>query len=232
MFDMNRLGRFSLRNDPGRNPLLHSCNLWFFVILSLNFWLIPMLPSRLVDDFFTDSVLAATLLIAVGLECYADRRFWRWGAAVGATILAAIAIEEVFPATAYIENAVFAVCFAAVTVLYFRSMIGSLDRVTGETVFAAACTYILIGMMFASIFGLIVEHDAAAFEMSGDVTGRYDLLFYSFATLTTLGAPDVIPVSDLAKMLTVFEAMIGLIYIAILVAAIVGSYSAKLASHK
>lgn len=210
--------------------MLRSSNLWFFVILSLNFWLVPVLPDETGGDLVTDGLLAITLLIAVTLQGFIEKRFRLWALVAGVCIVAAIIAEEMMPGAAFIENATFASCFAAATALYFHIMTRSLERVTFDTVFAAACTYLLIGMFFAAVFGLILEADPQAFEPSGIVSGRYDLLYYSFATLTTLGAADALPSSDAAKMLTVFEATIGLIYIAILVGAIVGAFSARIAA--
>lgn len=206
--------------------MLRSSNLWFFVILSLNFWLVPFLPYETAGDLVSDGLLAVTLLAAVTLQGLIEKRFRLWALVAGFFIIAAIAAEEMMPGVAFIENATFAACFAAATALYFHIMILSLDRVTFDTVFAAACTYVLIGMFFAAVFGLLLEADPVAFEPSGSVSGRYDLLYYSFSTLTTLGPADILPASDAAKMLTVFEATIGLIYIAVLVGAVVGTFSA------
>ena len=47
-------------------------------------------------------------------------------------------------------------------------------------------------------------------------------LYYSFVTLTTLGYGDITPVSASARMLSVVEAIIGQLYIAVLVARMVG----------
>lgn len=216
----------------GQPPMLRSSNFWFFVILSLHFWLVPILHYGSADDLFSDGLLAGTLLAAVALQGLSEPRFRLWSALAGLCILAAIAIEEVLPDVAYVENATFAACFAAATALYFHTMTQSLRNVTFDTVFAAICTYILIGMFFASVLGLIVEANPAAFSHAGAMSARYDLIYYSFATLTTLGAADVLPVSDPAKMMTVFIATAGLIYIAFLVGSIVGAFSAGLVANR
>lgn len=207
--------------------LLKSGNLWLFVILSLNFWLVPLISPNELDTKFTDGLMASTLMAAVAFQGLSDRRFRKVAITAALIVISAIAAEEIFADIKYIENSVFAVCFAAVTALYFHTMTRSLTNVTFDTVLAAACTYILIGMFFASIFGLVIEFDPMAFAPAESVTGRYDMLYFSFATLTTLGAADVFPTSDLSRMLMVFEAMVGLIYIAILVGAVVGSYATK-----
>lgn len=200
--------------------------------LGLNFWLVPVLPMEDRGGLITDGLLVSTLLAAIAFQGLIDRKFRLWSLAAALVIIVAIVIEEVLPNAAFIENAAFAVCFAAASALYFHTMTLSLEKVTLDTIFSAASTYILIGMLFAAVFGLILEVDHTAFSPTGRFESRYDLLYYSFATLTTLGAADTVPVSDAAKMLTVFEALIGLTYIAILVGSVVGAFSAEIVATK
>ena len=57
--------------------------------------------------------------------------------------------------------------------------------------------------------------------------GESDFLtwvYFSFTTLTTLGYGDVAPRSDVARMLAILEALIGQIYLVVIVARLVGSY--------
>ena len=212
--------------------VLRSANLWFFLILSLNFWFVPLLPQAVAAEVFTDDLLTVTLLAAVAFQGIARADFRLWAILAAAVILAARLIEEVFPNVGYVENATYAVCFATVAALYFHTMTKMLSEVTFDTVLAAACAYILIGMVFTFLFSLIVEFDAGAIQAPSEMVASSDLLFYSFATITTLGTSEFVPVSQLARMLTVFEAVIGLIYMAILVGAVVGSFSARLASKQ
>jgi len=51
-----------------------------------------------------------------------------------------------------------------------------------------------------------------------------DLLYFSFVSLTTVGYGDVLPVSAFAKRLAVFESAMGSIYMAVIIAMIVGRY--------
>jgi hypothetical protein len=48
------------------------------------------------------------------------------------------------------------------------------------------------------------------------------LIYFSFTTLTTVGFGDIHPVSPAARALTVSEALVGQLYIAILIASLVG----------
>jgi hypothetical protein len=58
------------------------------------------------------------------------------------------------------------------------------------------------------------------------VIDTFDLIFYSFVTLTTLGYGDITPITSPARALTVLEAITGVFYLAIFIARLVGSYQA------
>ena len=53
-----------------------------------------------------------------------------------------------------------------------------------------------------------------------------DLYYFSFVTLTTLGYGDVSPQAPIARMLAIFEAMSGVLYLAILMARLIAAYEA------
>jgi hypothetical protein len=56
------------------------------------------------------------------------------------------------------------------------------------------------------------------------VPNRFDLIYYSFATLTSVGAAGIVPVSGEARSLTVIESILGVLYLAVLIARLMGAY--------
>ena len=52
------------------------------------------------------------------------------------------------------------------------------------------------------------------------------MVYYSLVTLTTLGYGDIYPVKDAARILAMLEATLGQLYLVILVARLVGLYTA------
>ena len=52
-------------------------------------------------------------------------------------------------------------------------------------------------------------------------------LYFSFITLSTVGYGDIIPVSEVARMLAIVEAMFGMFYMTLLIARLVSLYSSK-----
>ncbi len=103
-------------------------------------------------------------------------------------------------------------------------------RPNSETVFGALCIYLLVGFSFASIYRLVVTVQSHAFYLdpitnSRTVPNRFDLIYYSFGTMTSLGAPGITAVSHQARSLSVIEAMLGVLYLAVLISRLMGAYS-------
>jgi hypothetical protein len=93
--------------------------------------------------------------------------------------------------------------------------------VTADLIYCAISTYFLIGVMWSGIY--IILEGLSPGSFSG-ITEAGDLLYFSFAALTTVGLGDITPQSILGKRLAVFEAAMGCIYLAVIIAMIVGRY--------
>lgn len=103
-------------------------------------------------------------------------------------------------------------------------------RATAETLFAAFSAYLLLGVVFAFVYGIVDLLAPGALAGSLDPgggaapgTGRFgELLYFSFVTLTTLGYGDIAPAGAGARALAPVEALLGQLYLAALVARLVG----------
>ncbi len=85
--------------------------------------------------------------------------------------------------------------------------------------------YLLFGIAASILFKTVYNADPSAFvSSSGDLSNRADFIYFSFVTLTTLGYGDILPVSNLAKSLTIFFAVTGQLYLTMIIALLVGKY--------
>ena len=119
------------------------------------------------------------------------------------------------------------VTFSFGTILYFYIVVLlvknllSIRVVTADLIYCAISIYLLIGIMWAGIYTVLEGISPGSFS---ETSGTVDLLYFSFVTLTTVGFGDVAPLSVLGKRLAVFEAAMGSIYMAVIIAMIVGRY--------
>jgi len=56
------------------------------------------------------------------------------------------------------------------------------------------------------------------------VPDRLDLVYYSFATMSSLGAAGIVPVSGEARCVSAIQAIVGVLYLAVLISRLVGAY--------
>ena len=107
-----------------------------------------------------------------------------------------------------------------VLLVMFRQGPVSWSRIQG-----GVCAYLLIGMSWASAFDLVEQLHHGAFRFVTDPTNMEELsgklTYFSFATLTTVGFGDVLPVYPFARSLAIAEAIVGQLFPAILIGALV-----------
>ena len=127
----------------------------------------------------------------------------------------------------YVNPHLSVIMYAFGTLLYMYIVILLLKdllkrtTITTDMIYCAISIYLLIGIMWAGAYGLLESLAPGSFSAP---TGSVDYIYFSFVTLTTVGYGDVAPLTILAKRLAIFEAGMGGIYMAIIVALIVGRY--------
>lgn len=124
-------------------------------------------------------------------------------------------------------NAVFSVGFFVFTASILFSFVFTSARVNGNVLYATVTIYMLIGGIFSSVYFLIESIFPGSFVLNSAVSsktavGIVDLIYFSFVTLTTLGYGDITPVGAQVKIFAVVEAIIGVMYLAIIISRLVG----------
>ena len=97
-------------------------------------------------------------------------------------------------------------------------------RVTYHRIVGAVLLYLLIAVGFAALFafaGLSIPDAFKGVAFEDNATLASELLYLSFATLTTTGYGDIVPVHPLARSLCNMEAIVGQLYPATLLARLV-----------
>lgn len=138
------------------------------------------------------------------------------------------------PLPAYLAASLVFVAFVIVNLLRFvlRS-----SRVNAEVLCASISAYLMLGLLWALAYTLEAQTNPNAFAFntpgaaSGTMAGS-EAFYFSFVTLSTVGYGDITPVSNVARMLAVTEAMTGLLYTAVLISRLVALYSAPSAHEQ
>jgi len=123
---------------------------------------------------------------------------------------------------------IFAVLFYVFMVVVILDYLFKETVITPDMIIGAICVYLLIGMIWASIFSIMELLQPGSFTIPESMISELShFTYYSFVTLTTLGYGDITPITAPARSLALLEAVMGQLYIAILVARLVGIHVAQ-----
>jgi Ion channel len=93
--------------------------------------------------------------------------------------------------------------------------------ITFHRIEGSIVVFLLVGLIFSYVFHAVYlfTGDSSFNNINGN--GLREFLYFSFTSLTTMGYGDITPVHPLARSLANFEALIGQLYPAILIARLV-----------
>jgi hypothetical protein len=191
----------------------------------------PLFASHAFAQTLLTMMLAAVLLSAVYAFRASKIYFVAATALMVPTFVARFALAFTFNWTVELLATVLSALFLLVTVVALVSRLFSVRSVTLDMISAAVCAYLLMGIAWGFLFAAVeLVHPnsfSAALLPSGPSSAAplfrsfHTFVYYSFVTLTTTGYGDIVPVSDPARILSILEAVVGTLYIAILISRLV-----------
>jgi hypothetical protein len=195
------------------------------------------LSPHLIGRLHVSDLVISALIAAAVFETVRNRRH-----AVIALVLGLPAIASRLAASALPDTPTFNGAVLFLSAVFFGYLIWNIlsdilseRRSTSERIYGALCAYILIGVLFALLYAHLEFRDpsSAAFTSSNPglvdtAEGESGLLplfsYYSFVTLTTLGYGDITPVTQAARTLAWLEALVGQLYLVVMVAGFVAMH--------
>jgi voltage-gated potassium channel len=110
--------------------------------------------------------------------------------------------------------------------LLLRDIIVRSNNVNIELIFGAINVYLMVGLAFAFVYGFAEFVQPGSFtgldSYAGNQGSVVQFIYFSYVTLSTLGYGDITPLTPLATTCSYVEAIFGQLYLAILVARLVG----------
>jgi len=135
--------------------------------------------------------------------------------------------------TLLLAHATGVVFLAWSAVLLFRHAVAAPGRMNQDRILGAVCTYLMLGVIGAAVASSIAAMQSGAFRFPEGIStdgsylevGTSGFLYFSFVTLATLGYGDITPVTPLARTFSWMLAVIGQMYLVIVVARLVSLWA-------
>jgi voltage-gated potassium channel len=174
-------------------------------------------------------IYSALYLTAVGgLEKNKKPMFWVAGLILVAQVAFKLFNMPVVEAISKMLNFIF---FSFIVVSLIRQ-ISSAQHVTRRVILEAINGYLLLGLVFTFLIGLMIQFDPASFNFSGAGEGTLqNSMYFGFVTFATLGFGDLLPIKPYAKSLSILIAVCGQLYVAVIIALLVGKFSTQSAKN-
>lgn len=190
----------------------------------------------------TDLVVTAILIAAIS-SAGTNRKFL-----VICTALALLAILSLWASHWFADRYLVVtskgldLVFMLLIITMILSYIFRAETITRETIAGAICAYLFIGLMWADVYAILETLVPGSFstgsmsiEQVSSLTPRARLThfgYFSFVTLSTLGYGDITPLTKPARNLSTMEAIVGQLYLAVLIARLVGQQAATRSNHQ
>jgi len=208
-------------------PILNKRFSYLFFTIVLLFLLRPFIEGATTLKFVTNIFLWFVIISCVWAVHHERQHHWLVLTLAIAAIMAGI-MDSILQntVTSWVSKMaiLFFLLYAVVAILFY---LARQDKVTSDMIMAAASEYVLIGILWTFLYFMLETVYPGSFNCPGAEAEPSGFLYYSFVTLTTTGYGDILLVSIQARSLAILEMITGQLYIAIMVARLVGLYTSR-----
>jgi voltage-gated potassium channel len=214
---------------------------WRFLQLLLVFIFLMLVFPSIERTWLAHLVLQALLIDLLLVTIWATPQ---WGRvhrllvgflllAIGASIMVNLNLQKEWiplgeTAQGLLRLPILTACVVGILTFVFEA-----EQPTLDGIFATVVAYLLVGMIFSELYAIALVWDPDALhltmplqQMTQQARGG-EILYFSIATISTVGYGDTLPTSEFTRMLAAVEAVFGQFYVAVIVAVLVGRYAAE-----
>jgi hypothetical protein len=203
-----------------------------FEILLLSLIVLMVVPGLIPkgEGSFLSSIFLMTILLSsLYLTKTNQRMIWIGAVMVLLIMLTNWPVGLMEEQQRVIANSVLQIMFLGFICIHIFSFILGARALTSQLIYAALCMYLMMGLLWSFVYTLLIAIDPESIQLASVVHGEEsvrdvfsEMYYFSFVTLTTLGYGDILPVSRLARSLATMEAILGQLYLAVVIASLVG----------
>jgi hypothetical protein len=196
----------------------------FLGLLVVSIFVLPAITAKPATIKLVSDIVGSVMLIAGVAIGWGRRSLLIAGLAVGIPTLVVRWLAVQFPARlSPVWNEAWALASVLVIGYIVLAQVFREGPINFVRVQGAVAAYLLLGVAYAHAFQIAEYFNSSSVTSTeGAMTNVVDWLYFSFATLSTLGYGDIIPTGRFSRMLAIGEAISGQLFLAILIARLVG----------
>lgn len=194
--------------------------------------------DRMAYGQFVESVIFSVLMLAAMNAVGGRRSVLVAAALLVLPVLLARWINHFWPNLVPVDiSLAAAMIFVAFVIVHLFRFVIAAPQVNSEVICAAISIYLLFAVAWAFAYSLLARWQPGAFEFTNanDADARmigFTALYFSIQISTTITFGDILPVSNVARMMALVQSTAGVFYMATMVARLVGLYSSSAASNR
>lgn len=117
------------------------------------------------------------------------------------------------------------ILFFQVVVIKLIIQIAKSKKADASVIFESINGYLMLGLLYTTWIAIAMLYDPGAFSFPTENPTARDYTYFTFVTMTTLGYGEIVPVLPFAKSLSILISTSGQIYVAVIIAMLVGKYA-------
>jgi len=202
--------------------------LLFFTLVTV--FVIPISPIQYLEILFTCSITGIVVFSVLSLR--RNHKFTRSFAVFSLMVIWS---------SYFVDTILFRLGFRFINFFFFLFLVFSLIRqissiatVTFKVIVDSITGYLLLGFAFSLIVTVISLSIPGAYSTSvnGNLDSKFiepiqNNIYYTFMTFTTTGYGDIVPIHPFSKSLAVLIGVSGQLYVAIIIAMLIGKYASS-----